>query len=166
MSFEATSPQIYSCLLLLSSESLFQILGTQIVFSLGCGISPYLLRKQSHGVVRVTAWTHSQSPHIMAEILQLYKDAYREPKEQMLRAGLHCGPAKRLSFSLFKLSTSLEWSMRRGLEDIQPLKRIVAPSVAAIDQSLWRLEKASNFSTSDDGLFPSVRTTPLERAWW
>lgn len=55
LSFEAASPQIYSCRLLLSSESVFQLLGTQTVCSLGCGISPYLLRKQSHGVVRVTA---------------------------------------------------------------------------------------------------------------
>lgn len=62
--------------------------------------------------------------------------ACREPEEQMLSTGPHFGPATRLFFSLTELSTSLKQPMRRDLEDVQPLKRIVALSAVAIDQCL------------------------------
>lgn len=63
----------------------------------------------------------------------------------MLRAGLHCGPAARLFFSLSELSTSLEQSMRRVLKNVQPLKRIVALRVTAIDSlyDIWKRPRAS-----------------------
>lgn len=83
----------------------------------------------------------------------------------MLRTGLHCGPATRLFFlSNWTQNIFQTINLLRSLEDVQPLKKIVALGVRAIDQSIWHLEKASNFSTSNDSLFPFYENhSPWER---
>lgn len=64
LSFEAASPQIYSCLLLLNHESLFQILGTQSLFSLGNVVTLHIRSGNNLiTMVKAAAGTHSQPPH-------------------------------------------------------------------------------------------------------